>query len=114
MNERGKCTKLGCPAFGVEKSIPLLRHRGFAAPNDRAFCPLCQELMRTTRTRAQNIKGSAGLKTPPTRIGKSPSSSKKKLTFKLKVSSGALGTKAHVKKLAKKSGVRKISLTKRG
>ena len=113
MNERGKCTKPGCPALGIEKSIPLLRQSGFAAPNDRAFCPVCRELMRTTRTRAQDIKGSAGLKTPPMRIGKSPLS-KKKLKFKLKVSDSALGTKPHIKKLAKKSGLKKISPAKRG
>ena len=50
MNLRAKCVNNDCPAFGIEKSVMVGQLAGYGAPNDRVVCPVCGQLMRTTKS----------------------------------------------------------------
>lgn len=50
MNLRAKCVNKDCRAFGIEKSVIVGQFAGYGAPNDRIVCPVCGQLMRTTKS----------------------------------------------------------------
>jgi hypothetical protein len=50
MNLRAKCVNTNCGAFGIEKSVAILQLAGYGTPNDRVICPVCGQLMRTTKS----------------------------------------------------------------
>lgn len=67
MNMKAKCVKVGCPAFGISKSVPWAQATGLGAPNDRAICNVCGELMKTTESINASAKGPSGKTTPKSR-----------------------------------------------
>jgi hypothetical protein len=62
MNLRAKCVNRHCKAYGIVKSVMIAKLAGYGAPNDRAICPICGQLMRTTKSIA--VAG----KRPPSRL----------------------------------------------
>lgn len=119
MNLYAKCMTKGCPAKGRQMSVILGQWAGYGKPNDRIECPLCHELMRTSRTIAQDIKGTSGLKNLPrraiiSRVGTTstkPKKTKVAKRIKLKVAGPTLGPR--FKKPAKKAGPKRTGPKKR-
>lgn len=70
MNIKAKCVKVGCPALGISKSVPWAQATGLGAPNDRAICNVCGELMKTTESINASAKGPSGKTTPKSRAYK--------------------------------------------
>jgi hypothetical protein len=50
VNLRAKCVNKDCRAFGIEKSVMIGQLAGYGAPNDRVSCPVCGQLMQTTKS----------------------------------------------------------------
>jgi hypothetical protein len=75
MNLRAKCVNKECRAFGIEKSVMVGQLAGYGAPNDRIICPVCGQLMRTTRS--INVSAGKGMRKLVRRVmGWRPTSSR--------------------------------------
>jgi hypothetical protein len=103
MNMKAKCVKVGCPAFGISKSVSWGQAIGFGAPNDRIVCNVCGELMQTTESINASAKGPSGKATPKSRGYKVPGRS----------SLSSAGPKLGSKKRTPKKFTTKV-VTKRG
>jgi hypothetical protein len=57
MNIRAKCVNPQCKAKGIERSVFVGQLTGYGAKNDRVKCPLCGELMQTTKSVAVKPRG---------------------------------------------------------
>jgi ribosomal protein S27E len=57
MNLRAKCVNTNCDAFDKVKSVGVGTLTGFGASNQRVKCPLCGELMQTTKSIAVKPRG---------------------------------------------------------
>lgn len=75
MNLQAKCSNLNCAAFGIEKPVSIGKLLGYSAPHDRVTCPVCGELMTTTKSitvprRGSGNRRAGGRATPPRSSGR--------------------------------------------